>query len=49
MGQVNATGALDRREVVQKLLAGRKDLLVVTGLGSPSYDLMAAGDHDKNY
>ncbi|MGM4966854.1 thiamine pyrophosphate-dependent enzyme [Tardiphaga sp. 1201_B9_N1_1] len=49
MGQVNATGALDRREVVQKLLAGRKDLLVVTGLGSPSYDVMAAGDHDNNY
>ena len=49
MGQVNETGALDRREVVQKLLAGRKDLLVVTGLGSPSYDVMAAGDHDNNY
>ncbi|WP_371423686.1 thiamine pyrophosphate-dependent enzyme [Tardiphaga sp.] len=49
MGQVNAGGALDRREVVQKLLAGRKDLLVVTGLGSPSYDVMAAGDHDNNY
>jgi thiamine pyrophosphate-dependent acetolactate synthase large subunit-like protein len=49
VGQVNATGALDRREVVQKLLAGRKDLLVVTGLGSPSYDVMAAGDHDNNY
>jgi thiamine pyrophosphate-dependent acetolactate synthase large subunit-like protein len=49
VGQVNAGGALDRREVVQKLLAGRKDLLVVTGLGSPSYDVMAAGDHDNNY
>jgi thiamine pyrophosphate-dependent acetolactate synthase large subunit-like protein len=49
VGQVNASGALDRREVVQKLLAGRKDLLVVTGLGSPSYDVMAAGDHDNNY
>lgn len=49
MGQVNAGGALDRREVVQKLLTGRKDLLVVTGLGSPSYDVMAAGDHDNNY
>jgi thiamine pyrophosphate-dependent acetolactate synthase large subunit-like protein len=49
VGQVNATGALDRREVVQKLMAGRKDLLVVTGLGSPSYDVMAAGDHDNNY
>lgn len=49
MGEVNTGGALDRREVVKTLLAGRKDLLVVTGLGSPSYDVMAAGDHDNNY
>jgi thiamine pyrophosphate-dependent acetolactate synthase large subunit-like protein len=49
MGEVNAGGALDRREVVRRLLDGRKDLLVVTGLGSPSYDVMAAGDHDNNY
>ncbi|QUS41289.1 aldehyde dehydrogenase [Tardiphaga alba] len=49
MGEVNAGGALDRREVVKTLLTGRKNLLVVTGLGSPSYDVMAAGDHDNNY
>lgn len=48
MGQVKG-GTLDRRAVVAKLLAGRKDLLVVTGLGSASYDVMAAGDHDNNY
>jgi len=42
-------GTLDRRAVVAKLLAGRKDLLVVTGLGSAAYDVMAAGDHDNNY
>jgi thiamine pyrophosphate-dependent acetolactate synthase large subunit-like protein len=40
---------LDRRAVVARLLAGREDLLVVTGLGSPAYDVMAAGDHDNNY
>lgn len=40
---------MDRREVVGALLADRKDLLVVTGLGSASYDVMAAGDHDNNY
>jgi thiamine pyrophosphate-dependent acetolactate synthase large subunit-like protein len=40
---------LDRRAVVRTLLAGREDLVVVTGLGSPSYDTMAAGDHDLNY
>jgi len=40
---------LDRRDAVKALLAGRKELLVVTGLGSASYDVMAAGDHDNNY
>ena len=48
MAQV-ASGTLDRREVVSRLLRGRKHLLVVTGLGSASYDVMAAGDHDNNY
>ncbi|PHK93346.1 aldehyde dehydrogenase [Pseudoroseomonas rhizosphaerae] len=42
-------GDLDRRAVVAELLRERGDLLVVTGLGSPSYDVMAAGDHDGNY
>ena len=36
--------ALDRRAAVVRLLAGRDGLLVVTGLGSPSYDVHAAGD-----
>ena len=48
MGEV-IQGGLDRREAVALLLAGRQNLLVVTGLGSPSYDVMAAGDHDNNY
>jgi len=41
--------ALDRRDVVARLLADRGDTLVITGLGSPSYDANAAGDHDANY
>ena len=49
MGEVTSGGPLDRREAVSRLLADRKDLLVVTGLGSSSYDVMAAGDHDNNY
>jgi thiamine pyrophosphate-dependent acetolactate synthase large subunit-like protein len=40
---------LDRREVVQRLLADRGELLVVTGLGSPAWDVMAAGDHERNF
>jgi len=41
--------ALDRRAAVAALLRDRGDLLVVTGLGSPSYDVHAAGDTDANY
>ena len=41
--------SLDRREVVARLLARRESLLVVTGLGSPTYDVHAAGDHDGNF
>lgn len=40
---------LKRRETVAHLLERRKDALVVTGLGAPSYDVMAAGDHDNNF
>ena len=40
---------LDRRQAVAALLKDRGDLLVVTGLGSPTYDVHAAGDHDANY
>ena len=42
-------GTLDRRAAVRTLLAGRRDLLVVAGLGSPSYDVFDAGDHDGNF
>jgi thiamine pyrophosphate-dependent acetolactate synthase large subunit-like protein len=40
---------MDRREAVRRLLAVRDEALVVTGLGSPSYDVHAAGDRDDNY
>lgn len=46
---MTSNGALDRREAAARLLEDRGDLLVVTGLGSPSYDVMAAGDHDNNF
>ena len=42
-------GVLERRNVVSALLREREDVLVVTGLGSPSYDVHAAGDRDDNY
>ncbi len=40
---------MDRRAAVETLLAGRGAALVVSGLGSPSYDVHAAGDRDDNY
>ena len=40
---------LDRRDVVQRLLIDRGDLLVVPGLGAPTYDVAAAGDHPLNF
>jgi thiamine pyrophosphate-dependent acetolactate synthase large subunit-like protein len=39
---------LDRRSVVGSLLADRKDAIVVGGLGASTYDIAAAGDHDRN-
>jgi thiamine pyrophosphate-dependent acetolactate synthase large subunit-like protein len=40
---------LARREAVKALLADRKDLLVITGLGSASYDVFDAGEHPANF
>jgi thiamine pyrophosphate-dependent acetolactate synthase large subunit-like protein len=40
---------LERRSVVSALLDGRKDAVVVGGLGASTYDIAAAGDHDRNF
>jgi thiamine pyrophosphate-dependent acetolactate synthase large subunit-like protein len=40
---------LDRRSVVSSLLAERKDAIVVGGLGASTYDIAAAGDHERNF
>jgi thiamine pyrophosphate-dependent acetolactate synthase large subunit-like protein len=40
---------LDRRNVVSSLLADRKGAIVVGGLGASTYDIAAAGDHDRNF
>lgn len=37
---------MDRRAAVARLMAARDGALVVTGLGSPTYDVHAAGDAD---
>ena len=40
---------LDRRHAVARLLADRGELLVVSGLGAPTYDVAAAGDSPANF
>jgi len=42
-------GTLDRRAVVATLLRDPAELLVVTGLGSSTYDAAAAGDRPLNF
>jgi len=40
---------LGRRDVVNQLLAKRKDAIVIGGLGASTYDIAAAGDHHRNF
>jgi thiamine pyrophosphate-dependent acetolactate synthase large subunit-like protein len=42
-------GTIKRRAFVARLLESLPDALVVTGLGSATYDVYAAGDRDTNY
>lgn len=39
---------LDRRAVVSALLKNRGDAVAIGGLGASTYDIAAAGDHDRN-
>ena len=40
---------LDRRSAIRVLLDKRDDLLLVTGLGSTSWDAASVGDDDRNF
>src|ERR1700736_218565 len=40
---------LDRRAAMRALLENRGDLLLVTGLGSTSWDAASVGDDDRNF
>lgn len=46
---MSAKAAVERRAFVARLMRGIPDALVVTGLGSPAYDVFAAGDRDANF
>src|ERR1700739_3193128 len=40
---------LDRRAPIRALLENRDNLLLVTGLGSTTWDAAAVGDDDRNF
>jgi hypothetical protein len=40
---------LDRREAMHALLEKRRELVLVTGLGSTTWDAAAVGDDDRNF
>lgn len=44
-----ANTGLDRRQVAAQLLAARGDALLITGLGSTTWDAAAVGDRDDNF
>ncbi|MEM8687758.1 MAG: thiamine pyrophosphate-dependent enzyme [Pseudomonadota bacterium] len=46
---VDDEGRIRRRPLVAELMAHRGEALVITGLGSATYDVAAAGDHDNNF
>jgi thiamine pyrophosphate-dependent acetolactate synthase large subunit-like protein len=48
MSKETRPNLLDRRAVVASLLANRKGTIAVGGLGASTYDIAAAGDHDRN-
>lgn len=45
----NDTPMLERRAAVARLLSARDRAIVVTGLGSATYDVAACGDHPRNF
>ncbi len=48
--ETQQNNGFERRELVAQILRDRPDdLLVVTGLGSPTYDVAAAGDDPRNF
>ncbi len=50
VGEMTANGhRLDRRAAIRTLLEGRGELLLVTGLGSTTWDAASVGDDERNF
>ncbi|WP_218647553.1 thiamine pyrophosphate-dependent enzyme [Sphingobium lactosutens] len=48
-GMEMGSALLERRDAVVRLLSERSGAIVVSGLGSATYDVAAAGDNDRNF
>ena len=46
---IDAEGRLKRRPLVARFMAARGDIMVVTGLGAPTYDVAAAGEAPRTF
>ena len=40
---------LQRREVVREVMAGGEHTAIITGLGSPTWDVAAVADRERNF
>ncbi|MBV8118903.1 MAG: aldehyde dehydrogenase [Alphaproteobacteria bacterium] len=49
MGSMISNGRLDRRLAIRLLLDKRDDLLLITGLGSTTWDAASVGDDPRNF
>jgi thiamine pyrophosphate-dependent acetolactate synthase large subunit-like protein len=51
MGEIETrqASALNRRDAVREIISGRPDIAIVTGLGSPTWDVAAIDDRDRNF
>jgi thiamine pyrophosphate-dependent acetolactate synthase large subunit-like protein len=51
MGEMSKTtdSALNRREVVREIISDQPQLAIVTGLGSPTWDVAAIDDRARNF
>ena len=46
---MTGSNPIHRRSFVSTLVAGAPEALFISGLGSPTWDLFAAGDRDRNF
>jgi len=49
MSPSTGNGTIHRREFVRRLISACPDVLIVSGLGSSTYDVFSAGDRPENF